>query len=248
MFCSLFECLQKTIKPSHEKTQKGHVTHKSIEMIEFEMFLKCFLLTSCRPPKKHAAQPRTNLKRAPEPQKHRNAKSWHVFERFSGHFLKASTKPWSTATKKQQKGTWATKASKYYKLTCLSKVFWFFLEAPKKPWSPATKKHQKGTWTTKASKCSKLTCFWKVFWSLFGGLQKTMKPSHEKTPKGHLNHKSIEMLEVKLFLIGFLLTFWRPPKNQKAQPQKNTKRVRDPQKHWNDRSWNVFEMFSAHFL
>ena len=107
MFWSLFEGLQKTKKPSHEKTPKGHLSHKSIEILEVDMFLKGFLVTFWKPRENHKAQPRKNTKRAPEPQKHQSARSWHVFEMFSVHFLKASKKPWSPATDKHKKGTWA---------------------------------------------------------------------------------------------------------------------------------------------
>ena len=75
VFWSLFEGLQKTMKPGHEKTPKGHLSHKGIETLEVDTFLKSFLVTFWRPQKNHEAQPRKNTKRAPEPQKHRNARS-----------------------------------------------------------------------------------------------------------------------------------------------------------------------------
>ena len=132
------------MKPSHEKTPKGHLSHKSIEMLEVDMFLKGFLITFWRPSKNHKAQPRKNTKRAPEPQKHRNTRSWHVFERFSGYFLKASRKPWSPATKKHQKGTWATKASKCSKLIYFRNVFCSLFEGLQKTMKPSHGKTQKG--------------------------------------------------------------------------------------------------------
>ena len=83
------------------------------------------------PRQNHGAQRRKNSKKTPEPQKHRNAPSWHVFDKFSGHFLKASKFGFSGALQKQSAAR--------------------TLPRPK-PWSPAARNLWNGPRGTQAPK------------------------------------------------------------------------------------------------
>ena len=98
--------------------------------------------------------------------------------------------PWSPATRKLWKGTWATEAPRSCKLTLFGQVFkWLFeslririFRGPARA-KPSPTPHR----------------------------ARTMKPSHEKTSRRHLSHNSTEKLKVQLVLTGFQMLFRKLP-------------------------------------
>ena len=99
----------KTMKPSHEKTSKRHLSHKSTEKLKVQVVFIGFQMTSWRPPssdfqgpceseaqphtppsQNYEARPRENCEKAFEPQKHWKAENSICFNRFSKDSLKAS--------------------------------------------------------------------------------------------------------------------------------------------------------------